>query len=66
MAWTFNKGTAYVASPILYGDYLYLLADNGAITCLDAKTGAVKYEGGRPPEAWPLHGVAGRVRRQDL
>jgi outer membrane protein assembly factor BamB len=50
VAWTFNKGTAYVASPILYGDYLYLLADNGAITCLDAKTGAVKYEGGRPPK----------------
>jgi outer membrane protein assembly factor BamB len=50
VAWTFNKGTAYVASPILYGDYLYLLADNGAITCLDAKTGEVKYEGGRPPK----------------
>jgi outer membrane protein assembly factor BamB len=50
VAWTFNKGTAYVASPILYGDYLYLLADNGAITCLDAKTGEIKYEGGRPPK----------------
>ena len=50
VAWTFNKGTAYVASPILYGDYLYLLADNGAITCLDAKTGELKYEGGRPPK----------------
>jgi outer membrane protein assembly factor BamB len=50
VAWTFNKGTAYVASPILYGDYLYLLADNGVLTCLDAKTGEVKYEGGRPPK----------------
>jgi outer membrane protein assembly factor BamB len=50
IAWTYDKGTAYVASPILYGDYLYLLADNGVVTCLDAKTGAIKYEGGRPPK----------------
>jgi outer membrane protein assembly factor BamB len=50
VAWTYEKGTAYVASPILYGDYVYLLTDGGIITCLDAKTGAVKYEGGRPPK----------------
>jgi outer membrane protein assembly factor BamB len=47
--WTYDKGTAYVPSPILYGDYLYLVTDKGLITCLDVKTGAVKYEGGRPP-----------------
>ncbi len=50
IAWTYDKGTAYVPSPILYGDYVYLLTDGGIVTCLDAKTGAVKYEGGRPPE----------------
>jgi outer membrane protein assembly factor BamB len=50
IVWTYDKGTAYVPSPILYGDYLYLLTDAGIITCLDVKTGAVKYEGGRPPE----------------
>jgi outer membrane protein assembly factor BamB len=38
-----------VPSPILYGDYVYLLTDKGLVTCLDAKTGEVKYEGGRPP-----------------
>ena len=32
-----------------YGDYLYLLTDNGITTCLDARTGAVQYLGGRPP-----------------
>jgi len=47
--WTYDKGTAYVPSPILYGDFVYLVTDKGLITCLDAKTGAVKYEGGRPP-----------------
>jgi outer membrane protein assembly factor BamB len=49
IAWTYDRGTAYVPSPILYGDYLYLTTDKGLITCLDAKTGEVKYQGGRPP-----------------
>jgi outer membrane protein assembly factor BamB len=49
IAWTYRKGTAYVPSPILYGDYLYLMTDAGLVTCLDALTGTVKYEGGRPP-----------------
>ncbi len=49
MVWTYAKGTAYVPSPILYGDYLYLMTDRGLLTCLDARTGEVKYEGGRIP-----------------
>ena len=49
VAWEYAKGTGYVLSNILYGDYLYLLTDNGIVTCLDPKTGEVKYEGGRVP-----------------
>jgi len=49
IAWEYAKGTGYVLSNIAYGDYLYLLTDNGVVTCLDIATGAVKYEGGRPP-----------------
>jgi len=49
IVWRYNKGTAYVPSPIAYGDYLYLLTDRGIVTCLDAKTGEVVYEGGRVP-----------------
>ena len=49
VAWKYAKGTAYVPSPILYGDYLYLTTDRGILTCLDARTGEVKYEGGRIP-----------------
>jgi outer membrane protein assembly factor BamB len=49
IAWQYDKGTAYVVSPILYGDYVYLVNDKGVLTCLDAKTGEVKYEGGRVP-----------------
>lgn len=47
--WRYEKGTAYVPSPILYGEYLYLTTDRGILTCIDAKTGEVKYEGGRVP-----------------
>ncbi len=50
IAWEYSKGTGYVVSNILYGDYVYLLTDNGIVTCLDATTGAIKYEGGRPPK----------------
>ncbi len=49
IAWRYDKGTAYVPSPILYGDYLYLVTDKGILSCLDAKTGAVKYDNGRVP-----------------
>ncbi len=49
IAWKYNKGTAYVTSPIAIGDYVYLFTDTGITTCLDARTGAVVYEGGRVP-----------------
>lgn len=49
IAWRYNKGTAYVPSPILYGDYLYLMTDRGIVTCLDAASGEIVYEGGRVP-----------------
>ena len=49
IVWRYDKGTAYVPSPILHGDYLYLMTDKGLITCLDARSGKMLYEGGRPP-----------------
>jgi outer membrane protein assembly factor BamB len=47
--WRYNKGSAYVPSPILYDGHVYLLTDKGLLTCLDALTGEVRYEGARPP-----------------
>jgi outer membrane protein assembly factor BamB len=64
VAWTFTKGTGYVLSNILYGDYVYLSTDNGIITCLDATTGEVKYEGGRPPK--PTHFMGSAVAYNGL
>ena len=49
LLWTYNKGAAYVPSPIALGDYFYMVNDAGLMTCIDAVTGERKYEGGRPP-----------------
>lgn len=49
IAWRYNKGTAYVPSPIFYDGYLYLVTDRGIMTCIDGATGEVVYEGGRVP-----------------
>jgi outer membrane protein assembly factor BamB len=49
IVWRYRKGAAYVPSPIVHGPYLYLMSDTGIITCIEAATGKVVYEGGRPP-----------------
>ena len=47
VVWKYEKGTGYIPSPVLVGDYLYLMTDAGLMTCLDARTGVPKYEGKR-------------------
>lgn len=49
VAWKYTRGTAYVTSPIFYGEYLYLISDKGIVTCLDPETGGVQYDDGRVP-----------------
>jgi len=42
--WTYNQDTPYTPNPLLMNGKLYFLrANNGELTCLDAKTGAVLY-----------------------
>jgi outer membrane protein assembly factor BamB len=48
-AWTYTKGAAYVPSNLLVAGLVYLTSDGGVMTCLDAATGEVVYEGGRFP-----------------
>jgi outer membrane protein assembly factor BamB len=43
-AWKHKQGTAKVASPLLYRDRLWVVADGGMLTCTDAKTGRVIFE----------------------
>ena len=49
--WRYDKGTAYVPSPIAYGDYLYLVTDAGALTCLETQTGKLVYQARLPISA---------------
>jgi outer membrane protein assembly factor BamB len=43
VVWRFKKGVPNVPSPVVVGDNLYMVADNGILTCLDAKTGSSKW-----------------------
>lgn len=43
LAWTIDKAAPHNPSMAVIGDELYFVADNGILTCADAKTGAVHY-----------------------
>jgi outer membrane protein assembly factor BamB len=57
VAWKYEKGTGYIPSAILYGDYLYVMTGAGLLTCLDAVSGEVKYEGKRFPQPGQFTGA---------
>ncbi len=44
IAWSMDQGGAYMPSPLVYGDYLYIGRDNGVLSCYDAKTGERMYQ----------------------
>jgi outer membrane protein assembly factor BamB len=43
IAWRFNKQAPTMPSPLLIGDELYIFAEKGVATCLDAKTGQINW-----------------------
>jgi len=43
VTWAKLKQGAYIPTPIVYGDYLYVGKDNGTLTCYKAKTGEELY-----------------------
>ncbi len=43
LVWTNRRFGAYMQSPFVYGDELYVCRDNGVITCWDARTGEQHY-----------------------
>jgi len=48
--WSHKRQTSYVPSALLYGQHLYFLRSNNAVlSCIDAATGEVRYEGQRLP-----------------
>ena len=44
VAWTLRRGAPLTPSPLLVGDELYIVNDNGIASCLDAKTGATHWQ----------------------
>lgn len=66
IAWTFERDTPYVPSPLLAGDLLYFNKLNTAIfTVLDAATGEVRRETSRLPDVGNVYAspvaAAGRI-----
>jgi outer membrane protein assembly factor BamB len=50
LAWTYDRDTPYVPSPLVYGGQLYFTKSNSAIlTCLNAQTGETLLEAARLP-----------------
>ena len=66
--WELSKRISLNPSPVLVGDQLYIVADSGTATCLDAKTGEDHWSErvGSGSSASPLYdSVQGRIYFQD-
>jgi outer membrane protein assembly factor BamB len=44
IAWSIPQAGPYNPTPLVYGDYLYVLYDRGMLSCYEAKTGKPVYE----------------------
>jgi outer membrane protein assembly factor BamB len=44
VVWTMSRGAPLTPSPLLAGSALYVVSDIGVVSCLDAKTGGVKWQ----------------------
>jgi outer membrane protein assembly factor BamB len=66
VAWKVRRAVPLTSSPLLVGDELYMISDGGIATCLDARTGKVRWREriGGEHSASPLH-AAGKVYFQD-
>jgi outer membrane protein assembly factor BamB len=44
IAWSKQRGGVYLPSPIVYGEHLYTVSNNGILTAYEAKTGVRVYQ----------------------
>jgi outer membrane protein assembly factor BamB len=65
IAWTTDRGAAYTPSPVIHDGRLYVVTDNGMVSCVDAETGTPHYQQTRLPEPYSFKaspvGAAGRL-----
>lgn len=52
MVWSTARGAAYTPSPVLHDGRLYVVTDNGRISCFDAETGKPHYQQQRLPKPY--------------
>lgn len=64
--WRTHKAVPYVPSPILYGDFLHVVSDDGIYTCYDPPTGkALTQQRAMKHTSSSILGAAGRVYLTD-
>jgi outer membrane protein assembly factor BamB len=44
IAWRYGRGVPLTPSPIVVGEEIYIVSDNGILSCLDARTGKLHYQ----------------------
>jgi outer membrane protein assembly factor BamB len=52
IVWSQTRGNSYTPSPVLHDNKLYVLTDNGMISCYNAKTGEPYYHQVRLPKSY--------------
>jgi outer membrane protein assembly factor BamB len=64
VVWSTARGASYTPSPLLHDGRLYVVADNGMISCFDAATGKPHYQQARLPKPYSFKaspvGAAGK------
>ncbi len=66
VAWTMTKGAPLTPSMLVIGDELYMVADNGMVSCVDAKSGELHWQErvSRATSSSPLY-ADGKIYIQD-
>jgi outer membrane protein assembly factor BamB len=44
VAWSYQRGGTYMPTPLIYGDYFYTCANQGVLSCYNARTGERLYQ----------------------
>ena len=57
LAWRTASGSPYTPTPVVYGEHLYTVADNGVVAAYDARTGQRIYQD-RLPSSFSASPVA--------
>lgn len=66
VAWTLDKGSPLTPSMVLVGEDIYMVSDQGIVSCVDAKSGSVHWQErvSRATSASPLY-ADGKIYIQD-